>query len=79
MMAFLWIGTSLGVVLGVFHGLLIFRQRIADVGGGFGNALYFAIWTLALWVVFGAYVLFFYLLGGTGMLCAWLFRRRRPH
>ena len=78
MMAFIWIGTLLGAVLGVFHSILVFRQRMADAGGGFGKALYFAIWTVALWAAFGAYVLFFYLLGGVLMLCAGLFLKRRP-
>jgi len=78
MMALLWIGTLFGAGLGVFHGVLVFRQRMADAGGGFGKALYFAIWTLALWAAFGAYVLLFYLLGGALMLCAGLSLKRRP-
>ena len=78
MMAFLWIGTFVGFVLGVLHSALVFRQQIATAGGSFAGALYFALWTLALWVIFGAYVLFFYLLGGVAMLCKGLYAGRKP-
>jgi hypothetical protein len=67
MVEFLWIGTSLGTVLGVLHGISVFRQQSALAGGGHGRALYFALWTLALWAVFGAYVLAFWLLGAFGL------------
>ena len=78
MMAFLWIGTLAGAILGVLHSILVFRQQMACANGSYGNALYFAVWSLTLWIVFGAYVLFFYLLGGAVMLCAGLIPGRKP-
>ena len=75
MVAFLWIGTSLVIVLGVLHGISVFRQQSAIAGGGLGRALYFALWTLALWTVFGAYVLAFWILGAVGLALSGLGKR----
>lgn len=75
MMAFIWIGTSLGAVLGLLHGISVFRQQSTRAGGSFGKALYFALWTLALWVVFGAYVLAFWILGAVGLTLSRLGKR----
>jgi len=64
-MVFLWIGAALGAIVGVCHGLWVFRRQAAE--GGFGGAVYFALWTLVLWIVFGAYVLAFWILGALGL------------
>lgn len=65
-MALLWIGTALGAVVGVFHGLWVFRRQAADAE--LGRAIYFALWTWVLWAVFGAYVLVFWILGASGLI-----------
>lgn len=75
MAAFLWVGAGIGALMGVLHSVLMFRQKRAGVGSGFGMALYFSVWTLALWTLFGPYLLFFYLLGGAAMLGAKLFSK----
>ena len=71
MSTFLWAGTALGAVLGLFHGIHLFRQqaaRNAQRGAVFGAAigLYYGLWAFALWTLFGAYVLGFWLLGAAG-------------
>ncbi len=75
MVTFLWIGTFLGTVLGVVHGISVFRQQSALADGSFGRALYFALWTLALWIVFGAYLLAFWILGAFGLALSRLRKR----
>ena len=76
-MTFLWIGTALGALVGLLHGAAMFGARRA-AGGALGEALYYSVWTLALWTLFGAYVLLFYILGGVAMLVARLFRKGAP-
>ena len=68
MATFFWVGTSLGALIGFLHSVLVFRQQRKAVNRGLGRALYMSIWTFALWALFGAYVLFFYVLGGIAML-----------
>ena len=61
MSSFLWIGTGLGAFFGILHGAYLYRQQIAVRGRAAG--LYYGIWTFALWTLFGAYVLVFWILG----------------
>lgn len=75
MVEFLWVGTCLGAVFGGLHGVSVFRRHRAAPGGSVGTALYFALWTVALWTSFGAYVLAFWILGALGLLLARLIRR----
>jgi hypothetical protein len=70
---FLWIGAALGAVVGVIHGLWVFRRQSAS--GGPVGALYFALWTLVLWIVFGAYVLAFWILGASGLVVSRVAKR----
>jgi len=67
MTEFLWIGTGLGAALGILHAICVFRQQRTVAGRGVGTAAYFALWTVALWTLFGAYLLFFWILGATGL------------
>lgn len=62
---FLQIGVVLGAVVGLIHALHLFRER--RVVAGTGAALWFAVWTVALWTLFGAYVLAFWIIGALGM------------
>ena len=77
MAMFIWIGTAIGFVVGTFHARSIFRQRLAQ-GVGMPKAIYFAVWTLFLWSLFGAYVLAFWLLGAAGIAVSRAGRQGRP-
>ena len=66
----LWMGTLLGALFGLFHGVYIYRLILAEgtageaaTAGRRGKALYYGVWTLGLWVLAGGYLLFFFLLG----------------
>ena len=55
--SFLWAGSLLGLLLGLCHGVDLWRRQ----GGGRG--VYAALWALVLWTLFGSYVLAFWILG----------------
>jgi hypothetical protein len=82
MAQFLWLGSALGAVLGVLHGVHLYRQQAARVlTGGPGRrkaeGLYQGLWAFVLWTVFGAYVLAFWILGSVGLgVSRWLSARR---
>jgi hypothetical protein len=65
---FLLIGSALGALLGLLHGVYLFR-RIAvrppakGIPGGKTQGLYYALWAFVLWILFGFYVLAFWILG----------------
>ena len=68
MFEFLWfIGAVLGSVVGCVHAIGVYRRcdRAPLRGGlrGRARAAYYAAWTLALWALFGGYVLIVWLLG----------------
>ncbi len=77
---FLWIGSALGAVLGLVHGIYVYRDiaaRADGTGAGAGNrsrALYHGVWTFALWTLFGSYVLAFWLIGTAARALAGLKR-----
>ncbi|HMM76351.1 MAG TPA: hypothetical protein PJ986_11625 [Gammaproteobacteria bacterium] len=68
--AALWTGTMVGACLGLLHavGLVVRFLRMKGAQPGFSlgvllTPLYYALWTIALWALFGAYVLYLWLLG----------------
>lgn len=68
MALFLWIGCACGATLGLLHALYIYRQiaaRNSTPGATDINrrGLYYGIWTLVLWTIFGTYALAFWLIG----------------
>lgn len=68
MAVFLWIGSGLGALLGLAHGIQVYRgiaERAPADGRASGRlrAAYYALWTFALWTLFGFYVLAFWILG----------------
>jgi hypothetical protein len=68
MFEFLWIGSALGAVVGLLHGIYLYRQHRAgaaanDPTGNVVASLYYGLWAFVLWTLFGAYVLAFWLLG----------------
>lgn len=67
MALFLELGVVLGFLIGLAHGAYLYRQRST---AGYHDGVYFGLWTLALWTVFGAYVLAFWLIGVAGMALA---------
>ena len=82
MTAFLWAGGALGAILGLIHGFYLFRRqaaRNAHRGAIRGTAvgLYYGVWAFALWALFGAYVLGFWILGCAGYAISRLRPARR--
>ena len=66
--AFLWLGSGLGAVLGVLHGVYLYRRQTARaVASGVLSpravGFYYGLWAFALWTLFGSYVLAFWVLG----------------
>lgn len=69
---FILLGSAIGAVLGALHGIDLYRgqaRRVLTGGRGDQRAkgLYYGLWTFALWTVFGAYVLGFWVLGSVGI------------
>ncbi len=66
----LMIGTFVGAVIGLFHACYVYRQEVGEFPAALADrpvatragAGYTAIWTFLLWVVFGAYVIFLWLI-----------------
>ncbi len=75
MSEYLWAGTVLGTVFGAIHAVQAYRQRVADEGASSGRAAYFALWTITLWTLFGAYLLTFWIIGAVGLVIS---RLRNP-
>ncbi len=68
MAEFLWLGSALGVLLGLTHGVYLYRQIAARTPtgrgpGGNDQGLDYALWTLRLWTLVGSYILAFWILG----------------
>ena len=76
MHVFLWIGSALGAVLGLLHGVYLYRQQAATAGGR-AMGLYYGLWAFALWTLFGSYVLAFWVLGLIAHAISRLARMRR--
>lgn len=66
----LLVGLVVGTGIGLLHAGYVFRSRLGDVPaarrrqplGTTLRAAYHALWTLLLWVVFGSYVLFMWVI-----------------
>jgi hypothetical protein len=52
------VGALFGTACGAVHAAYVFSERISQRDTGTGTALYYAVWTLALWILFGSYVLY---------------------
>ena len=57
----------IGLILGLVHASYVYRLIASDVrrSGAPDQArgLYYAVWTLGLWILFGSYVLILWLAG----------------
>ena len=60
---FIWFGTMLGAGLGLAHALYFIATRLGRPGTRAAGVLWHGLWIWGLWALFGAYVLFFWLLG----------------
>ncbi len=79
---FLLIGSALGALLGLLHAVYLFRQiavRAPADGtpGGKAQGLYYAVWAFVLWILFGSYVLAFWIFGLLAYPIVRLVRRQR--
>lgn len=61
----LFVGSVFGAFVGIVHACAIFRTQRARTSNLQGNqhrvkvpTLYYVVWTVALWVLFGSYVLY---------------------
>jgi hypothetical protein len=73
----LWAGTVVGAILGLLHAGYVYR--LVSVPGGavaHARAGYYAAWTLALWLLFGTYVLVLWLVAAVAYAIARPFRWR---
>ena len=85
-----WIGSLLGLVIGSLHAVHLYRRRVADAresAAGDATAhlatarlegVYSGLWALALWVIFGTYVLVLWVIGAVAYSIFRLFPRHRP-
>lgn len=70
MSTLLMIGTAVGVIIGLVHAVYVYSQRTKEDPKKLAehplrvraNAAYFALWTLALWVAFGSYIFYLWLI-----------------
>lgn len=60
---FIWYGTLLGAVLGGLHFILFLTSQLGRPGVSTPGLLWQGLWNWALWTLFGAYILLFWLLG----------------
>lgn len=61
-------GALVGVILGTIHAMHMYRRRRAEGRADVAEAGYYALWTFVLWVVFGTYILIFWVIGSAGMI-----------
>lgn len=69
----LQIGMGIGFLLGLAHGVHVYRRLTArPYGTGVlvrhMRGLYYGLWALALWIVFGPYVVAIWTIGGLAYL-----------
>ena len=66
---YLLFGTFVGAVIGYLHAYYIYRQEVREIPEALierpvatrAIAGYYALWTFLLWVVFGSYMLSFWI------------------
>ena len=77
MNAYLWIGTTIGAIVGFLHMLIIFQTRLGRAGLAPLKTVWQGIWTWILWTLFGAYILAFWILGAVLLGVSKLMNRTR--
>jgi hypothetical protein len=73
----LWSGTIVGALLGLLHAGYIYRV-VSMPGGAAAHSCagYYALWTLALWLLFGTYVFVLWMISLIAYIIAKFFRWR---
>ena len=78
-----WIGSLLGLAIGSLHAVYLYRRRVADAresatasATAHLEGAYYGLWALALWVIFGTYVLVLWVIGVVAYSIVRLFPRR---
>ncbi len=74
-MTLLWWGVLISFLLGVAHAVYVFRAVAAAPQPRAVAGLYYASWTLLLWLILGGYVVVMWLVGGVLYL---ILAARRP-
>ena len=77
MTSMLWVGTIIGAFLGLLHAGDVYR--VVSVPGGaaaHARAGYYAVWTLALWLLCGTYVVALWIISVVAYTIARPFRWR---
>ena len=73
-----WAGSILGVILGLVHGAYVFGKFSRPISGSISpdylRGLYYAVWVVLLWILFGASVLVLWI---AGLLAYAVFGRMR--
>jgi len=77
MATLLWIGSLLGVVIGVLHAVYLYRQHVARTPVDQAGAVYRGLWALGLWTLFGSYVLVLWIIGVIAYSVSKVMPRRR--
>ncbi len=73
MTTMLWAGTAVGAIFGTLHAIYVYRLVAVD---GHVRAGYYALWTLALWLLFGTYMLVLWIISVVAYSIARPFRWR---
>ncbi len=66
-------GTAVGAIFGTLHAIYVYRLVAAD---SHVRAIYYALWTLALWLLFGTYMLVLWVISVVAYAIARPFRWR---
>ena len=79
---FLWLGSAFGAILGMLHGIYLYRQQTvralaSGTTRGRAKGFYYGLWAFALWTLCGAWVLTLWVLGSIAYLIARLVPGRR--
>ncbi len=77
MSVLLWIGSLLGVVIGALHAVYLYRQHVARTPADQAGEVYFGLWALGLWTLFGSYVLVLWIIGVVAYAVSKVIPRRR--
>ena len=71
-------GTVLGAIFGMAHAVYVFTVVASNCGTAsaprYAVGFYAGVWTLSLWLLFGIYLLLFWLLGAA-LYLLWGWRR----
>ena len=83
---FLKVGAVVGACLGLVHAGYVYRQVVGAIPTGSASrplaihlrGVYYAVWTVGLWIVFGSYVFYLWVLGAVAYALTRAIQMRRP-